>query len=128
MNILDYYNNSITLHNSIDIYNLSNKYNSIQLKNKILYIIRQFPNFYLESEVFISYNYEIIDTICKSPHLLLPVSVGEIYLFNKIIEWSNANWELQNINQYVSSLLNTLNLLTIPSKCIKTYLFSFKCS
>lgn len=128
MNILDYYNNSITLHNSIDIYNLSNKYNSIQLKNKILYIIRQFPNFYLESEDFISYNYEIIDTICKSPHLLLPVSVGEIYLFNKIIEWSNANWELQNINQYVSSLLNTLNLLTIPSKCIKTYLFSFKCS
>lgn len=127
MNILDYYNNSITLHNSIDIYNLSNKYNSIQLKNKILYIIRQFPNFYLESEDFISYNYEIIDTICKSPHLLLPVSVGEIYLFNKIIEWSNANWELQNINQYVSSLLNTLNLLTIPSKCIKTYLFSFKC-
>lgn len=127
MNILDYYNNSITLHNSIDIYNLSNKYNSIKLKNKILYIIRQFPNFYLESEDFISYNYEIIDTICKSPHLLLPVSVGEIYLFNKIIEWSNANWELQNINQYVSSLLNTLNLLTIPSKCIKTYLFSFKC-
>lgn len=41
-----------------------------------------------------------------------------MYLLYKISLWAQTNWESSNIQDNIKSLLKTLNLMSIPPKCI----------
>lgn len=65
-----------------------------------------------------NYDYLIISNICNSPYLYLPADVGEMYLLYKVSLWAQTNWEKSNIQDNIKYLLRTINLISIPPKCI----------